>query len=1163
MYCKSCGTELHDDSKFCPYCGTATPVAAGPTPRAVAPHSHMAEPQKPRRRKGRTALIVAGIAAVTAGAVVAVLYFTGFWSQSAENQAAENIVAFGSTSAVAVTSETKIVPSQAKDTPFVHYYVRVQEAADASGKSLDVFSYPRLEVRVDSGFCLDDFLDDPTTASLPAGAYKLCVTDDDGNDQALPPLQVAAAADDSSSSGPTNATDGATTSSDGSQASTSDSSGAGASTQSTEGGSPSQSDGSSQGDGTDQDDGTDAQPLIVVPADSPDAPKGDSSGDANTSATITTKQRRYAAFLKVIEDLEAQWGEPTLQVASTGQSGYNAYRCWIEGVSFAQVIDFGDGVERLVVVWRSGTTGSWHDTYSLGDYTGAVYEYDEAADTAKQLFTFDMGYGDGGRIYLSLAYDSDGRPRLTSWMSDENTSETFYGLLADGGGVGELDTLYSGISQSGGGIEYSINGEACDASAYHAARDAYVAEGTASWKLTADGPTDASAADGSSETSGSLWVRSPNECVNTVTDLQSSLAQATSNMGGTRRGRYGAFFAVLQSLEERYGTPGTTTADNVTRAEGLAYAGLIDFGDGQERLVAAYYDTNRAQLTSMEKYFVGVWEYDEESDTAYRVVTSGCSYAQDITTGLSFTRGENGNWYLCISQGGDSQIITYYGLADDGSFGAASVLRLDVDMQANSATYSINGIETDQAGYFAENARYQVGWGTDAAADNDDTWYLVSYERLQGAGHLADESSASAGALIDSLTYATTNSDDAPTKVIGGDTAITDTAATTEAAQTSTHWEGSFSITSDGNTDPSFAISRSGDQVTVTKLSWQDTGNGYVWVPQNIVGTISSEEDFDDNTTVLTLTEDGTLSQYYQDFSLKVLVPKNATSDDATGTWAAVMRATDAGTYYCDGTPLVMWSACYRINSDGSGTGSEASHIGAVDWSAGTNANLDPSYVLDASTIDWADPTSTSYDLDRGREEIGSQLGSHATYLGPLISSGDVTAGEVAISGGQVGDAQEAPESQASQDASLATFRYTNARYGYSIDIPEGFTQTDDAANGAGATFKDSNSNFTISLGASNNALFRSVDTILANISSEHELAYEATGDDWLVISYIRDDEIVYTKEYVGGQTDSGQGCGSINVATFVYPTSERDAGDALVEALVSTFSPGDLSVGH
>ena len=84
MFCMSCGKQLEDNSKFCPYCGATVEEAAAPAAQTV--NEAAEKPAKKPSKKFPVGLIAA--VAVIAIVVVAVIALIGGGSPSAKVMAA-------------------------------------------------------------------------------------------------------------------------------------------------------------------------------------------------------------------------------------------------------------------------------------------------------------------------------------------------------------------------------------------------------------------------------------------------------------------------------------------------------------------------------------------------------------------------------------------------------------------------------------------------------------------------------------------------------------------------------------------------------------------------------------------------------------------------------------------------------------------------------------------------------------------------------------------------------------------------------------------------------------------------------------------------------------------------------------------------------------------
>lgn len=163
------------------------------------------------------------------------------------------------------------------------------------------------------------------------------------------------------------------------------------------------------------------------------------------------------------------------------------------------------------------------------------------------------------------------------------------------------------------------------------------------------------------------------------------------------RGLYGCYLDTLTGAVDAYGDASLTVmklADQQYLAwtAGVSYASLVDFGDGVERLVIVYCkdekfaESDVIELSANEStdsvggpsasdYLVEVWEYDPDADEAVRV---GEMKPADDGEGYPILGlVENPSGGLCLRAGGQdvngSDATRYYGVGDDGAFGALTV----------------------------------------------------------------------------------------------------------------------------------------------------------------------------------------------------------------------------------------------------------------------------------------------------------------------------------------------------------------------------------------------------------------------------------------------------------------------------------------------------------
>lgn len=217
----------------------------------------------------------------------------------------------------------------------------------------------------------------------------------------------------------------------------------------------------------------DAQSVVVVPAE---------DGQASEAAQ---KKGRYAAFLAKLNELRSAYGD--------GQAPYNKgklYHVWAQGLCFARLVDFGDGLERMVVAYNpyQSPTSKEFSANSLDVTSEArleVFEYDEETDSAVDVTPWDMNQPGGGLDLLSghnlevrIETDAEGKRYIHEIEYGESNNshiDRFYGI-DESGALGLVATLKE--------TDYSINGVAGTQEDYEAAKAAYSQAGAERYALS-------------------------------------------------------------------------------------------------------------------------------------------------------------------------------------------------------------------------------------------------------------------------------------------------------------------------------------------------------------------------------------------------------------------------------------------------------------------------------------------------------------------------------------------------------------------------------------------------------------------------------------------------------------------------------------------------------
>lgn len=205
----------------------------------------------------------------------------------------------------------------------------------------------------------------------------------------------------------------------------------------------------------------DAPPEKVIVA--PAAGAATDGGEATASA----RRGRYAAYLSVVRDIEAKSAKPTL-VSTPESASYRQF--WAYGLSYADLVDFGDGKERLVVAYSADPAVAERYPGSADSYNVEVWGYDEASDAATMLWQGHHSYSNGGYAYVNYgAVLEDGRRFLVGAFSDAGYD--FVGIADDGSfGLVHSIVIGAGVSDGGNftGYTYTVDGQVVDQDTYFA-----------------------------------------------------------------------------------------------------------------------------------------------------------------------------------------------------------------------------------------------------------------------------------------------------------------------------------------------------------------------------------------------------------------------------------------------------------------------------------------------------------------------------------------------------------------------------------------------------------------------------------------------------------------------------------------------------------------------
>ena len=160
---------------------------------------------------------------------------------------------------------------------------------------------------------------------------------------------------------------------------------------------------------------------------------------------------RYGSYLAKVRELEGAYGTGVVRTLSRG-----TWRAkWVEGLCFADLVDFGDGVERLVTVVEADDDTQEYPTL-LEAYRVAVWDYDAQSDSVVMLWQGYSSYRYGTDFSLDFATSPDGS-RTQLFKCTPITGFTFVGLRGDGS-FGMLHTVDSSYDSSVGDFVNLVDG---------------------------------------------------------------------------------------------------------------------------------------------------------------------------------------------------------------------------------------------------------------------------------------------------------------------------------------------------------------------------------------------------------------------------------------------------------------------------------------------------------------------------------------------------------------------------------------------------------------------------------------------------------------------------------------------------------------------------------
>ncbi|POB10450.1 hypothetical protein [Sulfobacillus sp. hq2] len=137
--------------------------------------------------------------------------------------------------------------------------------------------------------------------------------------------------------------------------------------------------------------------------------------------------------------------------------------------------------------------------------------------------------------------------------------------------------------------------------------------------------------------------------------------------------------------------------------------------------------------------------------------------------------------------------------------------------------------------------------------------------------------------------------------------------------------------------------------------------------------------------------------------------------------------------------------------------------------------------------------------------------------------------------------------------APLSYVTYHNSIWGYSVAVPQSFTESGPVEDRDGRSWSSGSVNIVV-YGEYSNAMghIETVTSALSTLDHQKHPAYQAHGSDWLVVSGIHGSQIYYTKEFIGSTHR--------DVLSISYPAIDKNHWSSIVSAVSRSFTPGELS---
>jgi hypothetical protein len=133
--------------------------------------------------------------------------------------------------------------------------------------------------------------------------------------------------------------------------------------------------------------------------------------------------------------------------------------------------------------------------------------------------------------------------------------------------------------------------------------------------------------------------------------------------------------------------------------------------------------------------------------------------------------------------------------------------------------------------------------------------------------------------------------------------------------------------------------------------------------------------------------------------------------------------------------------------------------------------------------------------------------------------------------------------------------KYCNERYGFCVEYPEDFGMEPAPTNNDGRVFYDGEG-FRFSASGINNVMDKTLKSeMLSQEQNFDTVSYRTSGNNWYVLSGLKENKIIYLKTFVGK--------GAINHLHISYTSSMKNEYKSIVTRISRSFVSGDLGEAH